>query len=67
MAQANKNSPSQEQIERRAYEIYLQRGGTDGFDIEDWNTAEQQLKSEMDNSDPAASKVGRGKSAAAHK
>jgi hypothetical protein len=37
------NSPSREQIEARAYEIYLERGGQDGQDIADWLTAESEL------------------------
>jgi hypothetical protein len=37
------NSPSREQIEARAYEIYLQRGGQDGQDIADWLIAEREL------------------------
>ncbi|RPJ61123.1 MAG: DUF2934 domain-containing protein [Acidobacteria bacterium] len=38
------NGPSLEQIERRAYQIYLQRGGQDGRDLEDWLEAERQLR-----------------------
>jgi hypothetical protein len=29
-------------IARRAYEIYIQRGGEDGKDVEDWIRAEQE-------------------------
>ena len=36
--------PSPEEVERRAYEIYLQRGGQDGRDLEDWLEAERQLR-----------------------
>jgi hypothetical protein len=39
--------PSQlarEDIERRAYEIYLERGGTEGSEMEDWLRAEQELQ-----------------------
>jgi len=32
-----------EQIEQRAYEIYLQRGGADGNDMADWLSAEEEL------------------------
>jgi hypothetical protein len=32
-----------EAIARRAYEIYTARGGTDGYDIEDWLQAEREL------------------------
>lgn len=38
------NGPSPEQIQRRAYEIYLERGGTDGQDMADWLEAERQLR-----------------------
>jgi hypothetical protein len=36
--------PTKEQIEVRAYELYLQRGGKDGQDLEDWLIAEKELK-----------------------
>jgi hypothetical protein len=32
-----------EQVARRAYELYRTRGGTDGYDIEDWLQAEREL------------------------
>lgn len=35
--------PTQEQIARRAYEIYLARGRDDGHDVDDWLQAEQEL------------------------
>jgi hypothetical protein len=31
-------------IARRAYEMYLERGRIDGFDREDWHRAERELK-----------------------
>jgi hypothetical protein len=31
-------------IERRAYELYQRRGGGHGRDVEDWLTAEQELR-----------------------
>lgn len=31
-------------IERRAYELFLQRGGQSGQDLEDWFEAERQIK-----------------------
>jgi hypothetical protein len=37
-------SPTREQIEARAHEIYLQRGGAGGHALEDWLTAENELK-----------------------
>jgi hypothetical protein len=35
-----------EEIEKRAYEIYLRRGGGDGRDLDDWFAAEQELAQE---------------------
>lgn len=36
--------PTFEQIQMRAYEIYIQRGGQDGLDRDDWFQAEKELK-----------------------
>jgi hypothetical protein len=36
--------PTVEQIQVRAYEIYIQRGRQDGLDREDWFQAEKELK-----------------------
>jgi len=33
-----------EQIRQRAYELYQQRGGTDGNDVEDWLAAEREFR-----------------------
>ena len=38
------NEPKREEIERRAYEIFLERGGVDGSDQDDWLQAERELK-----------------------
>jgi Protein of unknown function (DUF2934) len=38
------NGPTQEQIARRAYELFLARGGQHGHHEEDWNQAERELK-----------------------
>ncbi len=32
-------------VRRRAYEIFLERGGIHGHDIDDWLKAEKELKS----------------------
>ena len=37
-------SVSEEQIRRRAYELYVQRGGTDGRHMDDWFRAETELR-----------------------
>lgn len=39
-----RSEPSHEDIERRAYEIYVVRGGVDGHAIDDWLQAEQELR-----------------------
>jgi hypothetical protein len=38
-----RKSPSIEEIEQRAYEIYLERGGEEGRSVEDWLAAEKEL------------------------
>lgn len=37
-------SPTEDQIRRRAYEIYLEAGGPDGMDVEHWLQAESELR-----------------------
>lgn len=44
MSDRNKAKPSQEDIRRRAYEIYSARGRADGKALDDWLTAEQELR-----------------------
>ena len=36
-------APMREEIELRAYQIYLERGGAHGQDVEDWVQAEREL------------------------
>ncbi|MCI0720197.1 MAG: DUF2934 domain-containing protein [Acidobacteria bacterium] len=38
------DDPTREEIEQRAYEIYLARGGELGHDLEDWVEAERELR-----------------------
>jgi hypothetical protein len=38
-----KKVPAQEEIELRAYEIYLERGGKEGNAVDDWLAAEKEL------------------------
>jgi hypothetical protein len=40
-------SPSNDEIERRAHEIYVERGGIHGRDLDDWLQAERELKEAM--------------------
>ncbi|MGB2889990.1 MAG: DUF2934 domain-containing protein [Candidatus Acidiferrales bacterium] len=35
--------PTREEIELRAHEIYVERGGAHGQDVEDWLQAEREL------------------------
>jgi hypothetical protein len=37
------NLPLEEQVRRRAHEIWLQRGGQDGSDIGDWLQAKEEI------------------------
>ena len=37
------SSPTREEIELRAYQIYTERGGAHGQDVEDWLQAEREL------------------------
>jgi len=37
------HSTHEHQIRNRAYEIYLQRGGQSGYELEDWLQAERGL------------------------
>jgi hypothetical protein len=38
------HEPAREEIERRAYELFLARGEVPGFDQDDWLQAERELK-----------------------
>jgi DUF2934 family protein len=38
-----RREPSGEEIARRAHELYLERGGEHGRDVEDWVKAEKEL------------------------
>ena len=40
---ASAAQPAREEIERRAYELYLERGAADGGDVDDWLHAEREL------------------------
>jgi hypothetical protein len=41
-------APTKEQIEKRAYELYLARGCKPGMDVEDWLVAERELSLEKE-------------------
>lgn len=42
-ARTPQTAPTLEQIQARAYEIYLERRGAPGSEIEDWLQAEREL------------------------
>src|ERR1017187_10211236 len=39
--------PIEKQIQQRAYELYEQRGRTDGHDLEDWLKTEREIKGRL--------------------
>jgi hypothetical protein len=41
-------APNHDEIGRRAYEIYLERGGLPGHELENWLQAEREIESEAD-------------------
>jgi hypothetical protein len=42
------DAPKHDVIRRRAYEIYLERDGLPGHELEDWLQAEREIESEAD-------------------
>jgi hypothetical protein len=42
-----RREPSIEEVSRQAYNLYLERGGEHGRDIEDWVKAEKDLSVEQ--------------------
>ena len=48
MTQLEIDIPTKEQIEKRAYELYLARGCQPGMDVEDWLAAERELNAQTD-------------------
>ena len=41
--QTAEDHPTREEIELRAYQIYIERGGAHGRDVEDWLQSEGEL------------------------
>ena len=41
------DEPLEEQIRSRAHAIYMERGGQDGSEMDDWLQAEQEILSEQ--------------------
>ncbi len=42
--QPTNSEPTHDQVAQRAYEIFLDRGATDGQDVDDWLRAESELR-----------------------
>lgn len=57
--------PTEEQIARRAYALYLARGSENGHDVDDWLAAEKDLSASGSSSPPKVRTVaaGQGRSA----
>jgi type II secretory pathway predicted ATPase ExeA len=51
-----KRAPTRQQIERRAYEIYVQRGYHNGSDLANWTAAETELTSDLQGETAAPSR-----------
>ena len=51
------NTPAEEQIRRRAYELYLERGGASGDELDDWLRAEREIR-DRSGSERARSETG---------
>jgi uncharacterized protein len=45
--EASLHSTREQKIRNRAYEIYLQRGGQPGYELEDWLQAERELSTNL--------------------
>jgi len=50
--ESEENRPIHEQIEIRAYQIYIEHGRVDGHDLEDWLQAERELAAKPVNPGP---------------
>ena len=60
-----KAAPTLEQIQARAYEIYLERHGAPGNPLEDWVRAERELASDAARKPRKASRSSKSESEAA--
>ena len=50
--------PTRAEIELRAFQIFIERGGADGHDVDDWVRAEQELTEKYANSNRMAKAAG---------
>jgi hypothetical protein len=49
--------PKVEEIELRAYQIYIERGGADGHDVDDWLRAKRELSEKYQRTEPMMKKA----------
>ena len=49
--------PKVEEVELRAYQIYIERGGADGHDVDDWLQAERELSEKYQRTEPMTKKA----------
>jgi hypothetical protein len=49
--------PTGEEIGLRAYQIYVERGGADGHDVDDWLQAERELFGKYQRTEPIVKKA----------
>ncbi len=61
----SKTAPTLEQMQARAYEIYLERCGVPGNQIEDWLRAERELVSDAPSKPRKAARSSKSESEAA--
>ena len=50
----DKAAPTREEIELRAHQIYVERGGAHGQDVDDWLQAERELVEKYGKTSPKA-------------
>jgi Protein of unknown function (DUF2934) len=62
---STKTAPTLEQIQARAYQIYLERRGAPGNQIDDWLRAERELASEAPSKPRRAARSPKSESEAA--
>jgi Protein of unknown function (DUF2934) len=43
-ATSQSTAPSRDDVARRAFELYCERGYQDGYDVQDWLQAERELR-----------------------
>lgn len=58
--EASDQSAVRERIAQRAHELYELRGREDGFDLQDWLQAEQEVRGETKQADRSATAEGEG-------